>query len=141
MGLLHPQNNVFGRVYQQNVLYFCRILGFFYIIFCLQKHIKVIFFWYKCNTIVCSLHSQKSLISYLIIIILHKGFWVLLVQVIVKFVFFQVGIIDVVFQVLLKTIPEKFYLLYSLISCIGVCHSELHQNVCCLYVIVLVNVY
>ena len=36
-------------------------------------------------------------------------------QVIVEFVFFQVRIIDVVFQVLLQTFFEKLYLLYSLI--------------------------
>ena len=62
-------------------------------------------------------------------------------QVIVKFVFFQVRIIDVVFQVLLKTFLEKFYILYSLVSCLGVCHTELRQIECCSVVIVLVNVY
>ena len=51
-------------------------------------------------------------------------------QVIVEVVFFQVRIIDVVFQVLLKTFLEKFYLLYSLVSCLGVCHNELRQNKC-----------
>ena len=56
------------------VHYFNRILGFFYSIFYLQTHIRVILFCYKCNTIVCFLRSQKNLICYLIINILHKGF-------------------------------------------------------------------
>ena len=62
-------------------------------------------------------------------------------QVIVEFVFLQVRIIDVVFQVLLTTFLEKFYILYNLISCLGVCHNELRQNDRCSLVIVLVNVY
>ena len=62
-------------------------------------------------------------------------------QVIVKFVCVRVRIVDGVFRVLFKTFLEKFYLLYSLITCLGVCHSELRQNKCCSLVIVLVNVY
>ena len=62
-------------------------------------------------------------------------------QVIVELVFFQVRIIDVVFKVLLKTFLEKFYLYYSLVSCLRGYHSEVHQNECCSEVIVLVNVY
>ena len=60
---------------------------------------------------------------------------------IVKFVFFQVRIVDRVFQGLSKTFLEKFYLLCSLVSCPSVCHKELRQNECCSLVIVLVNVY
>ena len=55
----------------------------------------------------------------------------LLVLVTVEFVFFQVRIIDVVFQVLIMTFPEKFCLLCNLVSYINVCHSGLRQNVCC----------
>ena len=62
-------------------------------------------------------------------------------QVIVKTVCVQVRIVDGVFQILSKTFLERFYLLCSLISCLGVCHSELSQNECCSLVIVLVNVY
>ena len=62
-------------------------------------------------------------------------------QVIVEIVCFQVRIIDVVFQVLFTLFLEKFNLLYNLISYLGVCHSELHQNERCSLVIVLVNVY
>ena len=43
---------------------FCRILGFFYSIVCLQEHIKVILLWYKGNTILCLLRSEKNLICY-----------------------------------------------------------------------------
>ena len=46
-------------------------------------------------------------------------------QGIVEFVFFQICIIDVVCQVLLKTFLEKFYFLYCLVSCLGVFHNEL----------------
>ena len=60
---------------------------------------------------------------------------------IVKFVFFQVRIIDVVFQVMLKTFLEKIYFLYNLVSCLGVFHSELRQTEFGSLVIVLVNVY
>ena len=47
---------------------------------------------------------------------------------IVEFKFFQVRIVDGVFQVLLKTFLENFYLWYNLFSCLSVCHSELRQN-------------
>ena len=60
MGMLYPKNKFFMKVYQQNVLYFCRILGFFYNIVYLQKHIKIIFFWYKCNTIKKLFHNRKK---------------------------------------------------------------------------------
>ena len=60
---------------------------------------------------------------------------------IVKFVCVQVRIVDGVFQVLSKTFLEKFYLLCSLNSCLGVCHSELRKNECCSLVIVLVKEY
>ena len=68
------------------------------------------------------------------------------VQVIVKFVFVQVHITDGAFLVLIVTFLEKFYLLYSLISCLSEltflekffslysliscldgCHSEMQQ--------------
>ena len=77
MGLLYPKNKFFVKVYQQNVLYFCRILGFFYIIVSLQKHTKVILFWYKCNTLKCFLHNQGNLIYFRIINILYMVFCML----------------------------------------------------------------
>ena len=64
--------------------------------------------------------------------ILYKVFLELLVQVIIKFVFFRVRIIDVVFRVLIMTFLEKFCLLYNLVSYLGVCHNGLRQNRCCL---------
>ena len=63
------------------------------------------------------------------------------VQVIVKFVFVQVHISDEAFIILIVTIFEKFFLLYSLILCLSGCHSELHQNRYCSQVTVLVSVY
>ena len=75
--------------------------------------------------------SQKTLICFLTIKILYKGLIVLLVQGIVKFVCYQIRIIDKLFQVLSKTFLEKFYLFYNLISCLSVCHSGLRQNECC----------
>ena len=125
MGLLYPKNKFCVRVYQQNVLYFCRILGFSYSIFCLRIHTKVILFWYRCNTIIYFLRSQENLICFLTINILHKRVLVLLEQVIVKFLYVQVRIIDGLFQVLSKTFLEKSYLLCNLISCLNVCHSGL----------------
>ena len=50
---------------------------------------------------------------------------------IAKFVFFQVRIYDVVFQVLIETFLEKFYLLCNLVSCLDEFHNGLHQNKCC----------
>ena len=58
-----------------------------------------------------------------------------------EFVCVQVHISDGVFQVLSQTFLERFYILCSLISCLGLCHSELRQTECCSLVIVLVNVY
>ena len=108
MGLMYPKNMFFGRVCQQNVLYFYRILGFFYNIFCLQKYIGVILFWCKYKTIKSFLHYQGSLIYFRIKIILRKVFLDLLVLAIVKSVFFGVHIVDVVFLVLIMTFLEKF---------------------------------
>ena len=62
-------------------------------------------------------------------------------QVIVEFVFFQVRIFDVRFQVLLKLFLEKFYFFYKIVLCLGVCYSDLHQIRYCSKVIVHVNVY
>ena len=60
MVLLYPKTMFVLRVYQQNILYFCRILGFFCNIVYLQKCIKVILFWYKCNTIRCLLSKSMK---------------------------------------------------------------------------------
>ena len=109
MVLLYPKNKFFVRVYQQNVLYFCRLLGFFYNIVYLQKHAKVILFWYKCNTIKCFLHNKWILIYLRIISILHMVFLELLVRVIRESAFFRVHIIGVVFLVLIMTFLENFY--------------------------------
>ena len=122
-------------------LFFSRIWGFLCNIFYLQKHTKLILFWYKCNTIGSFLHNQWNLICFQIINILYKLFLELLVQVIIKFVFFQVRIIYAVFRVLIMTFPEKFCLMYNLISYLGVCHNELRQNRCCSWVIFFVGVY
>ena len=130
MGLLYPKNKFFVKVYPQIGLYLCRILGFFYNIVYLQKHTRVIHFWYKCKTIKCFLHNQGNLIYLRIINILHMVFLELLVRVIVKSAFFCVHIIGVVFLVLIVTFLEKFYLSCNLISCLNVCHNELRQNMC-----------
>ena len=58
MVLLYSKNMFVLRVYQQNILYFCRIWGFFCNIVYLQERIKVIHFWYKCNTLRCFPHNQ-----------------------------------------------------------------------------------
>ena len=44
MGLRYPKNMFVLKVYQQNVLYFRRIWGFFCNNVCPQKHIVVILF-------------------------------------------------------------------------------------------------
>ena len=55
--------------------------------------------------------------------------------------FFQLRIIDVVFLILIRIFLEKFCSLCYLISYLGVCHNELHQNRYCLLVTILVIVY
>ena len=57
-GTAVSKNKFCGKVYQRMLLYFFRLLVFFYSIFHLQKHVGVMFFWYKCNTIICFLHNQ-----------------------------------------------------------------------------------
>ena len=89
------QKYVLLRVYQQNELYFYRILGFFCNNVCLQKHIMVILFWCKYKTIKHSFHSEGSLIYFRIVNILRKVFLELLVRVIVESEFFLIHIVDV----------------------------------------------
>ena len=102
MGQRYPKNMFFVKVYQKNVLYFCRLLGFFYNIVYLQKHTKMIL-WYKCNTVKCFLHNQGSLIFFRIINILHMVFLEQLARVVVESAFFRVHIIGVVFLALILT--------------------------------------
>ena len=137
MGLLYPNIKIFVRLYQQKVLYFCRILRFFYNIIYLQKHTKVTLFWYKCNTIKCFLHNQGNLIYFRLMSIVHMVFLELLVRAIVESAFFRVQIIGVVFLVLIVSFLEKFNLLCNLISCLSVRHKELRQNICYSWVIIL----
>ena len=131
MGLLYSKNLFFGKVYRQNVLYFCRILELFYNIFYLQKHIKVILFWCKSKTIKCFLRNQGNSIYFRIIIILHVVFLEMLVLVIEKSAFFRVHIVGVMFLVLIMTFLEKFFFLCNLSSCLSVFHTKLRQNMCC----------
>ena len=74
MGLRYPKNMFVLKVYQQNVLYFGRICGFFCNNVCLRKHIVVIFFWCKYKTIKFFPHSQGNLIYFRIKNILRMVF-------------------------------------------------------------------
>ena len=87
------------------------------------------------------LQSRKKFIFFLTTNILHKVFLILQVQVIVELVFVQIHISDEAFLVLIVTFLEKFYVLYSLISCLSGFHTELHQNMYFSLVTVLVCVY
>ena len=109
MGLRYPKNMFVLKVYQQNVFYFCRILGFFCNNVYLQKHIVVTLFWCKYKTIKCFLHSQGNLIYFRITNILFMLFLELLMRVIVEFVFFLIRIVDGVFLIQKVTFLEKFY--------------------------------
>ena len=109
MGQRYPKNMFVLKVYRQNVLYFCRIWGFFYNNIYLQKHIMVILFWCKYKTIKNFLHNEESLIFFLIISIMRKVFLILLMRVIVSFVFFLFRIVGEVFLIQKVTFLEKFY--------------------------------
>ena len=109
MGLRYPKNMIVLKVYQQNELYFYRILGFFCNNVYLQKHIMVTPFWCKYKTIIYYLPSQESLIFFRIINILRRVILELLVRVIVESEFFLIHIVDVVFLILKVTFLEKFY--------------------------------
>ena len=109
MVLRYPKNMFILKVYRQNVLYFCRIWVFFCNNVYLQKRIMVILFWCKYKTIKSFLRSQENLIYFLIINILRRVFLVLLMRVIVRFVFFPIRIVDVVFLIQKVTFLEKFY--------------------------------
>ena len=109
MVLRCPKNMFVLKVYQQNVLYFCRIWVFFCNIFYVQKRIMVIIVWCKNKTIKCFLRSQENLIYFLIIKILRRVFLILLMRVIVRFVFILIRIFDVVFLIQKVTFLEKFY--------------------------------
>ena len=99
MGLRYPKNMFVLKVCQQNVLYFYRILGFFYNNVYLQKHRVVILFWYKYKTKKYFLRSQENLICFLTISILRRVFSILLVRVIKGFVSVLIRIIGEVFLI------------------------------------------
>ena len=83
MGLRYPKNMFFLKVYQQNVLCFCRIWEFFCNNVYLQKRVRVILFWCEYKTIKCFLRYQENLIYFLIINILRRVVLILLMRVIV----------------------------------------------------------
>ena len=64
---------------------------------------------------------------------------ILLMQVVVIFVYVRDCMSDEVFLIWIRTFLEKFYLLGSLVSYLGVYHSRLHKNVYYSLVKILVN--
>ena len=69
----------------------------------------MILFWCKYKTIKRFLRNQENLICFLIINILLRVFLILLMRVIVRFVFFLIRIVDVVFLNQKVTFLEKFF--------------------------------
>ena len=111
MGLRYPKNLFVLKVYQQNVLCFCKIWGFFCNNVCPQKHIVVILFCCKYKIIKCFLHSQGNLIYFRITNILRMVVLELLMRVIVEFAFFLIRIVDGVFLIQKETFLEKILLI------------------------------